>query len=691
MFPKKINLEKPLITKEDIINDLKNIGLKKGMTVILHSSLSSLGTVLGGAITVIQALMEMITEEGNIVMPAHSSDNTNPENWCNPPVPKEWHKIIKEKMPAFDSAYYPTRQMGVIADTFLRFPGVVRSNHPTASFSAWGKDKEKIIFDHDLESSFGERSPLSKVYDLDGYVLLMGVSYNRNTSFHLSEVRSGTIDYTNEESAIYENNIRKWKKYKDMDYNPDEFINIGKDFEKEYKVSKGKIGLADSLFFNQKEAVDFCVSWLKTKKNKRSKNLRIEDYFQEYSEIFPFSGTILVAKNEEIITEMSFGYSDLEMDVRNKLNTKFKIASITKIFTAVAILKLFEKNLIKLEDPLNNYFPDYFDENCEITISNLLNHTSGIKNYNDYFEDEVLTLVLGENEILGSVIEKTLNFKPGEDFEYSNTNYYILGLIIEKITEKSYEEYIEEIILEPLKMNDTGFCRAEKIVENLSKPYFFDGENIKKSLNIKGENFYAAGGLYSTAKDLFKFYKALKNKEILSEKSFDQMIKRREIYDNLNKAFYGYGIKVEKVRKDIKLSHNGDLWGYNSHFEYYLKEDINIIILSNYAFVPVWELTKPIYDVLVYDEYISPHKPKRKKIDNSKIESFIGKYLSENKKDIIEFKYFDEKYWIKYNNRKFCEVYSYSANKFQNTKIDEKYILFEENDEKFINEFKKIK
>lgn len=249
-------------TKDILKNEFKKIGLKKEMNVLVHSSLSKIGWITGGAVTVIQALMETITSKGNIVMPAHSGNYSDPSDWSNPPVPEEWIDDIKENMPAFRSAITPTRGVGVIPELFRTFPKVKRSYHPCFSFSAWGQDAEYITSNHSLDYGLGENSPLGKFYKLGGKVLLIGVNYDRNTSFHLSEVKSGIKDEFTNGAPILVEGKRVWKEFKDIEFDSDVFNQIGKEFEKDGEVINEKIGQADSKLFDQPEAVDFATNWL---------------------------------------------------------------------------------------------------------------------------------------------------------------------------------------------------------------------------------------------------------------------------------------------------------------------------------------------------------------------------------------------------------------------------------------------
>lgn len=252
-------------TIETITKDLKALGVEKGMTIIVHSSLSSIGWISGGAVAVVEALMKVVTEEGTIIMPTQSSDLSDPKHWSRPPVPEDWWQIIRDNVPAFDSRITPTRGMGEIVECFRTYPNVVRSNHPLGSFAAWGKHAVEITMNHSLSMSFGEESPLRKIYDLDGYVLLIGVGYDSNTSVHLSEVRSGACELIQVGAPIIENGERVWKEFVEMDYESEKFVEIGVEFERKGTVKNGKIGNATCRLIKQRDIVDFGTEWFRKK------------------------------------------------------------------------------------------------------------------------------------------------------------------------------------------------------------------------------------------------------------------------------------------------------------------------------------------------------------------------------------------------------------------------------------------
>lgn len=249
--------------------NFKELGITEGMTLIVHSSLSSLGWVCGGAVSVILALENTLTENGTLIMPTHSSVYSDPERWQNPPVPSHWWEIIKNEMPCFHKDITPAKEVGIIPEVFRKQNGVIRSNHPTVSFAGWGKNKSKIITDETFENCLGEKSPLSKIYKEDGYILLLGVDHDSNTSLHLSEYRSNFKGkkFIKNGYPTCTNNIRKWEYFDDIEIDSDDFINIGKDFEQDYKIKTIKIGKALAKLIRQRDIVDYGIKWLEENRN----------------------------------------------------------------------------------------------------------------------------------------------------------------------------------------------------------------------------------------------------------------------------------------------------------------------------------------------------------------------------------------------------------------------------------------
>jgi aminoglycoside 3-N-acetyltransferase len=249
-------------TRESIRKELRDLGVTEEMALLVHSSLSSIGWVNGGAVAVIQALMDVVTEQGTIIMPAQSVDLSDPAGWQNPPIAKEWWSRIRETMPAYHPEYTPTTGMGKIVEVFRTFPGVQRSSHPAYSFVAWGKNKTEILAQHSLNFGLGEGSPLGKLYERGASTLLLGTGFDRNTCFHLAEYRVPHQELIHRAAPILEEGNRIWKEYQDLNFREDLFEEIGKDFVKVSRMNTGKIGSADAQLFSMRDAVDFAERWL---------------------------------------------------------------------------------------------------------------------------------------------------------------------------------------------------------------------------------------------------------------------------------------------------------------------------------------------------------------------------------------------------------------------------------------------
>lgn len=250
------------VTVSGIARDLSNLGVREGDTLLVHSSLSSMGWVCGGAQAVVQALLKSVGDRGTLIMPAQSGDWSDPAEWERPPVPQEWIETIYREMPAFDPNVTPTRGMGRIAEMFRTYPGTARSRHPQVSFCANGKAATLIVSEHPLTPQFGVDSPLGKLYDLNAKVLLLGVGFDSCTSFHLAEATLANMPSKKMGTAMVENGERIWKWFTDFAYDSEDFAAIGEHYEENGLVQRGKAGNAECALFDMREAVDYASKWL---------------------------------------------------------------------------------------------------------------------------------------------------------------------------------------------------------------------------------------------------------------------------------------------------------------------------------------------------------------------------------------------------------------------------------------------
>ena len=306
----------------------------------------------------------------------------------------------------------------------------------------------------------------------------------------------------------------------------------------------------------------------------QSKVRKIDSVLRKYNEYGQFNGMALVAERGEIIYKEAFGFANFEWQIPNSLDTKFRIGSVTKSFTAMLVLQLVEQGKLKLDDPVGNYLPDFQNSpKSKITINQLLTHTSGLPDYNNVpeFFRAVQSGYLSEAEIIKRISNYDLLFEPGAKFGYSNDGYRLLGAIIEKVTNKSYEQVLQDNILTPLKMKNSGYSRRTMVLEKRASGY-------RKTLaGLENAPFYtesAAAGMYSTAEDLLLFDEALYSDKLLSQKSKDLMW---QIVPSGN----AYGWQVSKKDELLTIMTEGAVFGFFARVVRLPKDRYTIVLLTN--------------------------------------------------------------------------------------------------------------
>lgn len=374
--------------------------------------------------------------------------------------------------------------------------------------------------------------------------------------------------------------------------------------------------------------VSSCQSQIK--QSPEDKTGKIHELINLYSEYGGFNGSILVASKGEIIYQNGFGLANMEWDIPNEVDTKFRIASLTKQFTAMLIMQLVAENKLDLYKPISTYLPDYPNENTElITIHHLLTHSSGIPNANSTEK------AFRPKDLVNQFANEPLQFIPGERFEYSNSGYNLLGYIIETVTGKSYDEVLKDRIFIPLKMNNSGFYAHTKIIKNMSSGYnkgfgeYFDVDNSDAS------SPYSAGGIYSTVEDLFLWDQALYQETLLSKKYMD-MIFTEHISDPGYGGFYGYGWelidkKVGNTDSSIStIGHGGNINGYRAYIQRIPSSKSTTILLSNTDYAFLLAISRAILGILEEKPYDYPLKPiakfMTKVIESEGIEKGISFY-----------------------------------------------------------------
>ncbi|MDI9258176.1 serine hydrolase domain-containing protein [Flavobacterium sedimenticola] len=340
----------------------------------------------------------------------------------------------------------------------------------------------------------------------------------------------------------------------------------------------------------------------------------------------PPGGVVLIAEKGKITYEKAFGLAQIELNVPMKTDMVFEIGSITKQFTAVALLQLVEQHKIQLNDPIIKYFPDFPNHCKDITIHHLLNHTSGLNNFTseDSWSD-VWRLDLPLSKTIDLFINKPLAFQPGEKFSYCNSGYIILGALIEKISGESYANYLQKNIFDPLEMKDTYFGSRSKLIKNRAHGY----QKNKEYINAEYVTFsqtHAAGALMSTTHDLLKWYTALYNHKVITPKSL--ALATTNYKTNTGEpTYYGYGWFINEINGLQTVEHGGGIFGFLTYAMYLPTEGILIIVLTNYDLYNPEALTVKLAALATnqYQKAIQPIK-----LSPKKGRSWVGNYEFED-------------------------------------------------------------
>lgn len=347
---------------------------------------------------------------------------------------------------------------------------------------------------------------------------------------------------------------------------------------------------------------------------------KLDEYLTAAQNVYHFSGAALVAKDGKLLFAKGYGMADVEKKVPNTPQTKFLIGSITKQFTATLIMQLVAQKKLSLDDPITKYLTDYPKATGDrVTIRHLLSHTSGIPSYTD---DEALMnrrdQPATQQEIVAVFKDLPLQFEPGSTFRYSNSNYFLLGQIIEKITGESYEQYLRAHILKPLGMNNTGYM--DYSIKDLATGY--EPDSTRKpipALKVTPMGPFAAGALYSTVGDLLIWDQALYGSKALSQDLLKQMW-------TPNLDSYGFGWVIDSLYGHKRIWHNGGIDGFVSGFQRFVDDGLCIVFLSNYTGSPEGQISASLAAIAFDKPYALPVIKTPVKIDPALLADYTGAY-----------------------------------------------------------------
>ena len=337
----------------------------------------------------------------------------------------------------------------------------------------------------------------------------------------------------------------------------------------------------------------------------------LDNFIKTYVEYEQFNGAILVAHQGEIIYKNAFGLANMEWDIPNKTNTKFRLASVSKQFTAMLIMQLISENKLDLHKPIITYLPDYPKPQAEqITIHHLLTHSSGIPNYTSFPNyRESMRNATNPSELLERFADSTLKFTPGERFSYSNSGYVLLGYIIEKVTQKPFNTVLQERIFEPANMKNSSYETGKALIKNKADGYDRHGSKYLNANPIDMSVSYSAGGIHSTVEDLFLWDKSLYSQKLLPQKYLDTMFYPHQ---PIGRNHYAYGwsvgeIPIGNTQETVSvIDHDGVINGFSSLIVRIPLSKSTIIILNNTGRAPLNHMTRGITGILFDKSYNMP-------------------------------------------------------------------------------------
>lgn len=355
-------------------------------------------------------------------------------------------------------------------------------------------------------------------------------------------------------------------------------------------------------------------------------NAKADEYMNASTRVNHFTGAILVARDGQPMISKGYGMADYELNVANSPQTVFRLGSITKQFTSMAIMMLQERGKLSVSDPICKYL-----EKCPatwqpVTIRNLLTHTSGVPNYTDSpdFLEKVSTAPYTSASLVDLFRDKPLDFAPGEKYKYSNSGYHLLGLIIEKTSGVSYPQFLGDNIFKPLGMKSTGYDDSRSLVPNRASGYTLTGDSFVKAGYLNMAIPYSAGSLYSTTEDLLRWDQALYTEKLVSRKSLDEIF--TPFKDSGPGVGYAYGWNVGKRFDRQMTAHAGGINGFNTNIIRFPADHVTVIVLANIDNARAPAIANNLAAIVFGAPYTIPVERKVITLPSATLDKYVGHY-----------------------------------------------------------------
>jgi CubicO group peptidase (beta-lactamase class C family) len=348
--------------------------------------------------------------------------------------------------------------------------------------------------------------------------------------------------------------------------------------------------------------------------------VRMEQIIQSHVTAKRFMGSVLVVRGDQVLLDKGYGYANLEWQIPDSPEAKFRLGSITKQFTAASILLLEERGKLKTDDPVKKYMPDAPAAWDKITIYNLLTHTSGIPSFTgfpDYRSTEAAPTT--PEKLVARFRDKPLEFQPGEKWNYSNSGYVLLGYLIEKISGQSYKDFVQENIFKPLGMNDSGYDSNSAIILHRAYGYSPGPNGPVNAGYIDMSIPFSAGSLYSTTHDLLRWEQGLFGGKVLSAPSLKKMTAPF-------KQDYACGLAVRTVNGHTEIDHGGGIEGFNTELAYYPDDKLTIVVLGNLNGDAPGEIATQLAALVHGEKVVLPSERKEIAVLPGILEKYVGTY-----------------------------------------------------------------
>ena len=423
--------------------------------------------------------------------------------------------------------------------------------------------------------------------------------------------------------------------------------------------------------------------------------LRVDEYMKAHAEFNNFSGAILIARNDTIILNQGYGLADHEWNISNTAETKFQIASNTKQFTAACILQLEEQGKLSLDDTLGKYIPG-FEYGDTVTLHMMLTHSSGITDYFRFDEFAQRQVVISKDSMISLLKTKLFDFLPGSDLNYSNSNYFLLALIIEKVSGESFEDYLSNHILKVAGMKNTGIVHYDTVLSKRAHGYLNTPGGMVNAFDeaYRSDLMFGCGSMYSTTEDMYKWEKALNGNSILSETSKRKMFypygfsiaeaKRKAEPSNtmggeMDPFWYklGYGVFIDTFLTHQRRFSRGGTSGFNSTVYSFPNEKSYVIVLQNNEENPD-RFAEALTAILFGSEFTIPYRHLPYNINPDNLKKFTGKWVGKIYDDqwIIETLVIDNKLYRRTEGFPDLELIPEAENRFYYSDGQDKVLEF---------------